>query len=58
MPDITREFEFSIDNDSVARDLMRLQKTGHKVAITFKEFDTTLPWRGKSKRVVTTFEER
>ena len=52
------EFEFSIDNDSIARDLMRLQKTGHKVAITFKEFDTTLPWRGKSKRVVTTFEER
>ena len=58
VPDITREFEFSIDNDSVARDLMRLQKTGHKVASTFKEFDTTLPWRGKSKRVVTAFEER
>ena len=58
VPYITREFEFSIDYDSVARDLMRLQKTGHKVAITFKEFDTTLPWRGKSKRVVTTFEER
>ncbi len=58
VPDITREFSFSIDNDSVARDLMRLQKTGRRVAVTFKEYDTSLPWRGNSTRVVMKFEER
>lgn len=58
VPDITREFTFSIDNDSVARDLMRLQKTGRRVALSFKEYETTLPWRGNSTRLVVGFEER
>lgn len=58
VPDITREFTFSIDNDSVARDLMRLQKTGRRVALSFKEYEATLPWRGNSTRMVVGFEER
>lgn len=58
VPDITREFEFSIDNDSVARDLMKLQKTGKRVAVKFKQYDATLPWRGKNTRLVTSFEQR
>lgn len=58
IPDITKEMEFSIDNDSLARELMKLQKTGKRVALTFKEYEATLPWRGKSARIVTGFEER
>lgn len=58
VPDITREFTFSIDNDSVARDLMRLQKTGRRVALSFKEYEATLPWRGNNTRMVVGFEER
>lgn len=52
------EFTFSIQSDSVALELMKLQKSGKKVAVTYKEYDATLPWRGNSKRIVTAVEVR
>ena len=51
------EFLFSVENDSVARGLMLLQKTGKRVAVTFKQYESTLPWRGNSTRIVTAFDE-
>ena len=52
------EFYFSVADDSVARELMLLQKSGKKVAVTYKEYDATLPWRGSSTRIVTAVDVR
>lgn len=48
-----RDFFFSVENDSVARDLMKLQSTGRRVTLTYKEYRGALPWRGNSKIIVT-----
>ena len=52
------EFIFSVESDSIARGLMLLQKTGKRVALTYKTYETTLPWRGSTPRIVVAFEER
>jgi hypothetical protein len=47
----SNEFDFSIDNDSIARVLER--SNGKLVELRYKEYLHTLPWRGNSKYVVT-----
>lgn len=49
----SREFVFSVEDDSVARDIMRLQSTGRHVTLSYKEYRRSLPWRGNSKVIVT-----
>ena len=51
-----RDFLFSVEDDSVARDLMELQSTGRRVTLTYKEYRGTLPWRGNSKKIVTGYK--
>ena len=48
-----RDFIFSVEDDSIARDLMELQSTGKRVTLTYKEYRGALPWRGSSKIIVT-----
>lgn len=50
------DFPFSVVNDSIARNIMRLQGTGKRIRITYQEFQGTLPWRGNSHRIVTGYE--
>ena len=47
------DFNFSIDNDSLAYRLMRLQNTGKRITVTYKQYTAPLPWRGKSDVVAT-----
>lgn len=46
----SNEFEFSVDDDNVADQLMR--STGKMVELHYKEYKGALPWRGMSKFVV------
>lgn len=52
----SRDFTFSIPDDSLARVIQSYQGTGKKVALTCKKYYGTLPWRGASKTVVTSIE--
>ncbi len=51
-----RDFTFSITNDSIAKSLMNLQGRGKKIVLTYKEYQGTLPWRGSTGRIVTSYE--
>lgn len=46
----SNEFEFSIDNKKLAKELMNL--TGKNVKLHYKEYFGALPWRGYSKFIV------
>lgn len=46
-------FYFSVEDSSIVDTLMKLQLSGQKVALKYKEYDATLPWRGNSKCIVT-----
>ena len=52
------DFTFSIDDDSLAYRMMRLQNTGKCVVITYKQYNASLPWRGKSDVIATDITER
>lgn len=47
------DFTFSIDNDSLAYRLMRLQNTGKRIIVTYKQYNAPLPWRGKCDVIAT-----
>ena len=46
----TYEFEFSVENEALARKLMLLG--GKNIELHYKEYFGALPWRGFSKFVV------
>ena len=48
-----RDFLFSVEDDSLAHEIMELKFTGKMVTLTYKEYRGALPWRGKSKIIVT-----
>ncbi len=50
------DFKFSIPNDSLARDAMRLAGNGKRVILTYNEYKGTVLWRGNSRHVVTSIE--
>lgn len=47
------DFVFSALNDTVAGQLLRRQRTGMPVRVEYKEYRVALPWRGRSKVIVT-----
>lgn len=51
----TRDIYFSIPDDSLARALMKYQASGRPVTITCKRYYGTLPWRGASNTILTSF---
>lgn len=46
----SNEFEFSVDNEELAHQLMKL--TGKDVILHYKEYFGALPWRGYTKYIV------
>ncbi|MDD6850635.1 MAG: hypothetical protein SPE65_08810 [Muribaculaceae bacterium] len=48
-----RDFSFSVENDSIASEIMKLQGSGKKVCVQYETYLGTLPWRGSSKNIVT-----
>ncbi|WP_302574430.1 hypothetical protein [uncultured Duncaniella sp.] len=49
----SRDFYFSIPNDSLGRLIQSYQGTGQKVTLTTQKYYGTLPWRGSQRIVVT-----
>jgi len=49
----SRDFSFSVDNDSLARRLQDFQGTGRAVVVTYKRYYGMIPWRGASTCIVT-----
>lgn len=49
----SRDFYFSIPNDSLARVVQSYQGTGRRVTVTTQKYYGTLPWRGSQKSIVT-----
>lgn len=52
----SRDFYFSIPDDSLARVIQSYEGTGRPVTLTCKRYFGTLPWRGASKIVVTSID--
>ena len=46
-------FDFTITDDSIARQAMELAGTGKRVMLDYKYYKGKLPWRGESNRIVT-----
>lgn len=53
----SRDFFFSIPNDSLGRLVQTYQGTGKRVTITTQKYFGTLPWRGSQKSVVTSIRK-
>lgn len=51
------DFKFSVDDDSLAFRMMKLQNTGKRVVVTYKQYVAPLPWRGSSDIIATGVEE-
>lgn len=49
----SRDFCFSIPDDSLGRLIQSYQGSGRKVTLTAKKYYGTLPWRGSQKAIVT-----
>ena len=49
----SRDFYFSIPNDSLGRVVQSYQGTGRKVVVTTSQYFGILPWRGSQKTVLT-----
>ncbi len=49
----SRDFYFSIPNDSLARVVQSYQGTGRRVTLTTQKYYGILPWRGSQKSIVT-----
>ncbi len=49
----SRDFYFSIPDDSLGRLVQSYQGTGKRVTLTTQKYYGTLPWRGSQKSVVT-----
>lgn len=52
----SRDFYFSIPNDSLARVIQSYEGTGCPVTITCKRYFGTLPWRGTSKTIAVSID--
>ena len=49
----SRDFYFSIPNDSLGRLVQSYQGTGKRVTVTTQKYFGTVPWRGSQKSVIT-----
>lgn len=51
-----RDFDFSVDNDSLAREIRKYKGTGRAIKVTYNRYLGSLPWRGSHCIVVTGIE--
>lgn len=52
------DFSFSIPDTTVARQLQQFQDSGQPVSVSFSRYYGSLPWRGASTCVVTSFSRK
>ena len=51
-----KEFEFTVDDDSLAHTLGTLKQTPIAVQLNYKEYKSSVPWRGETKYIVTSID--
>ena len=51
----SRDFSFTIENDSVAQRLQGFAGTGTPVTVHYRSYYGALPWRGASRNIVESF---
>ena len=51
-----KEFEFTVDDDSLAHTLGTLKQTPIAVQLNYKEYKSSVPWRGETKYIVTSVD--
>ena len=49
----SRDFTFSVADDSLARLMQQYQSTGRRVTVVYKQYYGMVPWRGASRNVAT-----
>lgn len=49
----THSVAVTIEDETLARELQRIQSTDSLVRLRYKQYSATLPWRGESKTIVT-----
>lgn len=49
---VKKEFKFSTTNDSIAKTLNELKQTNIPIHLFYREYNSSLPWRGETKFVV------
>ena len=49
---VKKEFKFSVTNDSIAKMLSTLKQTNIPVQLHYKEYRSSLPWRGETRFVI------
>lgn len=50
------DFNFTIDNDSLATEAVKWQGDGRRVTVYYDEYKASLPWRGESRYLVRRIE--
>ncbi len=53
----SRDFFFTVPNDSLAKSLQEYQGSGRQVTLTYDRYWGVLPWRGGSTIVITAIEQ-
>jgi len=53
---IKSEFNFTVTDDSIAHTLGKLKQTPIAVQIHYKEYKSSVPWRGETKYIVTAID--
>ena len=51
-----KEFEFTVGDDSLAHTLGTLKQTPIAVQLNYKEYKSSVPWRGETKYIVTSVD--
>ena len=53
---VKSEFNFTVNDDSIAHKLGQLKQTPLAVQIHYKEYKSSVPWRGETKYIVTAID--
>lgn len=48
----SRDFIFSVTNDTIGRALMTYSRTGKPICVKYRQYHSSMPWRGETKILI------